>query len=129
MPNKLMLPMFRSGNVDWKEFWSHAAREDWGAHTGLAYRMLLLLFILWTSKIRQPMRVSSMTSLPSVRSHPVQGFNDEQKSRAYGVTVHGDEGSGKHGRSVLVLSWSPLGKTGDPMFCKFPFADTRLRST
>ena len=67
-----------------------------------------------------------LTSSRSMRSHPVQGFRDEDKAQAYAITIHGDEGSGKHGRSVLVLSWSPLGMTKDPMFCKFPFADSRM---
>ena len=56
------------------------------------------------------------------RPHPVQQFPDDKKARAYAITVHGDEGQGKHGRNVLVLSWSPLGMSKEPMFSKYPFA-------
>ena len=55
------------------------------------------------------------------RNHPVQSWDDESRSRAFAITVHGDEGQAKRSRNMLVINWSPLGNSGLPFVTKFPF--------
>ena len=63
------------------------------------------------------MRVMAM----QLRQHPVQGWCAEDRARAIAVSVHGDEGSGKRGQAVLLISISSLAIHGDSMYTKFPF--------
>ena len=55
----------------------------------------------------------------------MQEWDDAAKSKAYGITLHGDEGEGKRQRNVLVISWSPLGMTKEAMYSKYPYAVPR----
>ncbi|CAJ1361622.1 unnamed protein product, partial [Effrenium voratum] len=43
------------------------------------------------------------------RHHPVQQFEEEQRGRACGFTLHGDEGEGKRKKPIMIMSFSPLG--------------------
>ena len=56
-----------------------------------------------------------------LRQHPVQGWCEEDRAKAIAVSVHGDEGSGKRGKQVLLISISSLGIHGESMYTKFPF--------
>ena len=56
------------------------------------------------------------------RQHPVQLWSDESKAKAMAVALHGDEGTSKRSKSVLVVSISPLGvHRGDSLLQKYPF--------
>lgn len=66
-----------------------------------------------------------LTCMVDPRTHPVQCWSDEAKAAACGIMVHGDEGQGKKGRSVLVISWSTIGIGGKTYQCRFPFAVAR----
>ena len=44
----------------------------------------------------------------------------QHRARAAAISIHGDEGTGKRGKSLLVLSWSPVGLSGTDH--KYPFA-------
>lgn len=58
--------------------------------------------------------------------HPVQAWSEEARSKAVAVSVHGDEGTGKRSKSVLVISFSPLAiHRGDSMLQKFPYCVVR----
>ena len=54
------------------------------------------------------------------RSHPVLEWTSSERQHAYGISVHGDEGQTKRGRNLLLLSWSAVGTTGEPMYFKYP---------
>ena len=45
----------------------------------------------------------------------------EQRAKAIGISIHGDEGTGKRNRSVLILSWSSLAVSDVAMRSKYPF--------
>ena len=55
-------------------------------------------------------------------------WDDSFKKKAYGITLHGDEGQGKRGRNVMIISWSPLAITKETMYSKFPYCDPGLLS-
>ncbi|CAE7809883.1 RTase [Symbiodinium sp. CCMP2592] len=55
-------------------------------------------------------------------NHPVQSWPEEARQKAVAVSIHGDEGTGKRSKSILILSLSPLAiHRGDSMLQKFPF--------
>ncbi|CAE7251022.1 unnamed protein product [Symbiodinium sp. CCMP2456] len=56
------------GSVDWADFWKQAASEDWGM-----WPVQDILFVIHL-----------------YMNHPVQSFDDVARSRAFGVTMHGD---------------------------------------
>ena len=53
-------------------------------------------------------------------------MDDLQRSRAAAISIHGDEGTAKRGKNLLVLSWSPVGLSGTDH--KYPFAVSRIRT-
>ena len=53
-------------------------------------------------------------------------FTDLQRSRAVAVSLHGDEGTGKRSRSLLVLNWSPVALQGTDH--KFPICVALLET-
>ena len=61
-----------------------------------------------------------------LRSHPAQQLEPSLRKKAYGISLHGDEGQGKRGRNVMIMSWSPLGMTKETMYSKFPYLDPGL---
>ena len=56
-----------------------------------------------------------------IRSHPVQGWPEAARRKAIAVSLHGDEGTGKRCKNVLVMSISPLGCHREAQFQKYPF--------
>ena len=50
----------------------------------------------------------------------MQEWQPEARKNAIGITVHGDEGQGKRGKNVLILSWSSMGVRGKSSHCRFP---------
>ncbi|CAE7809893.1 ACAN [Symbiodinium sp. CCMP2592] len=59
-------------------------------------------------------------------NHPVQSWPEEARQKAVAVSIHGDEGTGKRSKSILILSLSPLAiHRGDSMLQKFPFCVVR----
>ena len=65
---------------------------------------------------------SVFNRLMLVRNHPVQSWSTEAKSKAIAISLHGDEGSGKRTKSIMILSWSPLAVHDASMLSKYPFA-------
>ena len=55
-------------------------------------------------------------------NHPALLLDEKNKSTAMAVCFHGDEGSVKRARNVLVLSWSSIATHGPSERTKFPFA-------
>ena len=56
-----------------------------------------------------------------VRNHPVLKWPPEQRAKAIAISIHGDEGTGKRSRSVLILSWSSMAVSDVAMRSKYPF--------
>lgn len=56
------------------------------------------------------------------RSHPVLEMDVSQQDKAVAISFHGDEGSGKRQKNVLILSWSSTAVHGKSELTKFPFA-------
>ncbi|CAE7600995.1 TY1B-DR3 [Symbiodinium necroappetens] len=54
-------------------------------------------------------------------SHPVQSWPEESRRKAIAISLHGDEGTGKRSKSVMILSWSPLAVHDAAMMSKYPF--------
>ena len=54
------------------------------------------------------------------RSHPVLEWTEPERQTAFGISLHGDEGQTKRGRNLLLLSWSAVATTGEPMYFKYP---------
>ena len=111
-----LLSRLRKGSINWLQFWRQAASEDWGQHHAALERFWRIVNHGCRSVICRTKHCVI------VRHHPVQAYDDAAKARAYGITLHGDEGQGKRGRNVLVISWSPLGMTKESMYSKYPFA-------
>ena len=65
-------------------------------------------------------------SLIVLRSHPVQSWPEESRRKAIAISLHGDEGTGKRSKSVMILSWSPLAVHDAAMMSKYPFCAPRL---
>ncbi|CAE7831362.1 Cpr [Symbiodinium necroappetens] len=55
------------------------------------------------------------------RGHPVLDWSPEDRARAIAISLHGDEGQGKRGKSTMVLSWSPLAVHRPALLNKYPF--------
>ena len=58
------------------------------------------------------------------RGHPVLDWSPEDRARAIAISLHGDEGQGKRGKSTMVLSWSPLAVHRPALLNKYPFCAT-----
>ena len=58
------------------------------------------------------------------RGHPVLDWSPEDRARAVAISLHGDEGQGKRGKSTMILSWSPLAVHRPALMNKYPFAVT-----
>ena len=50
----------------------------------------------------------------------MQQFEEEQRGRACGFTLHGDEGEGKRKKPIMIMSFSPLGVHAAAWKNKFP---------
>ncbi|CAJ1393302.1 unnamed protein product, partial [Effrenium voratum] len=44
------------------------------------------------------------------RHHPVQQFEEEQRGRACGFTLHGDEGEGKRKKPIMIMMLNVISK-------------------
>ena len=101
----------RSGTVDWRQWWEDAKSEEWGA-------LPACISVFWLCELLY----ISASYYPQSRQHPVQLWSDESKAKALAVALHGDEGTSKRSKSVLVVSISPLGiHRGDSLLQKYPF--------
>ena len=63
---------------------------------------------------------------PMQKSHPVLAWAESERQVAYGISLHGDEGQTKRGRNLLLISWSAVAVSGEPLFYKYPIIVLRL---
>ena len=47
-------------------------------------------------------------------------WEKSERQTAYAISLHGDEGQTKRGRNLLLISWSAVAVTGEPLFYKYP---------
>ena len=111
---------FRTGDVDWLDFWEKAKSEPWGRQHAIIYENLFFWCLLFSETAGRDRLLCNLTG-DTLRIHPVQDWPEADRAKAVAVSLHGDERTGKRSRTTMIISWSPLAIHEPSMVSKYPF--------